>query len=486
MTQRAPKIDPRRQRFVADPHRPLYHYLPPANWMNDPNGAIFWKGRYHLFYQANPDNPFWGNIQWGHAVSGDLVHWEDLPMALVPDPDGPDRDGCFSGGAFVKDGVPTLIYHAYHKEGRGGNCIATSHDDLLTWQKDPDNPVIPSVGEEVEYRAYDPCGWREGDTFYALSGGTSKRGGDTAFLFRSKDLHDWEYLHEFYEPGWENDCAVPDFFPLGDRHMLLFASHKRGTQYYIGTYEDHTFRPETHGRMAYGGFVQANLCASITLSDDTGRRILFGWINEGRDEEAQKTAGWAGVMSLPRRLSLGSDLTLRIDPVTELEILRGEHRAFSDREVAADSRRMLDEAAGECIEIAAVFEPAASDDPGRGAQAYGLCVRTSPDAEEETVLRYDREQHTLTLDVSRASIGDDAVCKIPETGPLVLGEDEALQLRVFVDRSVVEVFANGRQCLTKRIYPSRSDSLGVGLVAQGGRARLRTLDVWQMKAIWPT
>ena len=120
-----------RQQMAGGPYRPLYHFLPPANWMNDPNGAIFWKGKYHLFYQYNPNGAFHGTIHWGHAVSKDLVHWTDLPIALAPTPDGPDRLGCYSGGAVVNDGVPTLIYFG----NPDGNCIATSTDDLLTWQK---------------------------------------------------------------------------------------------------------------------------------------------------------------------------------------------------------------------------------------------------------------------------------------------------------------------------------------------------------------
>ncbi len=447
--------------------------------MNDPNGALFWKGRYHLFYQHNPHAPKWDAPHWGHTVSDDLVHWQDLPIAISPDtPDGPDRDGCFSGGAFDNGGVPTLIYHGNVSTEGGGTCIATGDDEMIRWQKHPANPVIPTARSEDAFIVYDPCAWKEGDTVYALSGKFARRGGDTAFLFRSKDLARWEYMHEFYEPGEENDCAVPDFFPLGDRHMLLFASHARGPQYYIGDYTDHKFHPRIHGRMTYGGFTRANLCAAITLGDDRGRRILFGWINEGTTDEAQLAAGWAGIMSLPRRLSLFDDGTLRIEPVEELKMLRGEHRSFSEIAIEADGDVPLD-IIGDGLEIRVVFEPAPDGQ-------VGVRVRCSPDGREQTRIVFDRSRQSLTIDVSEASIDPGMIQREAETGPLALPANEPLELRVFLDRSVVEVFAHGRQCLTKRTYPARRDSLQVGIFARGRSAKASSVDVWNMSPIWPT
>lgn len=333
-------MDPRRKPLAADPHRPLYHYLPPANWMNDPNGAIFWKGQYHLFYQYNPNGPFHGTIHWGHAVSDDLVHWTDLPVALAPTPGGPDRDGCWSGGAVDNNGVPIFIY--YGKPD--GNCIAMSHDDLLTWEKYPGNPVIPHPQKgQAEWRPYDPCAWKEGDTWYSLSGGRLEGIGDTAFLFQSPDLIHWQYLHPFYigdqRVPRESDCAVPDFFPLGNKHMLLFASHQRGVQYYIGTYANQRFYPEHHGRMNFGefGIASGHLSAGITLLDDRGRRMFFGWVAEGRTEEAQRASGWAGILCLPRVLFLGEDGTLRIEPVPELQALRSNPRRLADLPLTPDT-----------------------------------------------------------------------------------------------------------------------------------------------------
>ena len=179
--------DPRqaRRRLACDPYRPRYHFLAPANFMGDPNGAIFWQGECHLFYQHNPYEAVDANMHWGHARSTDLVHWTDLPIALAPSPGGPDRNGCYSGHAVEGAGVPTLIYYG----DPDGNCLASSDDRLLRWEKQPANPVIPHPRDKAaEWRPWDPFAWREGDIWYSLSGGRLKGVGDTAFLFESADL----------------------------------------------------------------------------------------------------------------------------------------------------------------------------------------------------------------------------------------------------------------------------------------------------------
>ncbi len=158
--------DELRERLRRDPHRPRYHFLPPAHWMNDPNGLIQWRGKYHLFYQHHPYGPLWANMHWGHAVSSDLVHWEHLPIALAPTPGSPDQDGVYSGCAVDNDGVPTIIYSGV----RGKDqlvCLATADGDdenLVTWRKWPGNPVIPERPANLDILQYrDPSVWREAD-----------------------------------------------------------------------------------------------------------------------------------------------------------------------------------------------------------------------------------------------------------------------------------------------------------------------------------
>jgi beta-fructofuranosidase len=477
-----------RLKHASDPDRPLYHFLAPSNYMGDPNGTLYWKGRYHLFYQWNPYEPEDRHMHWGHAVSEDLLHWTDLPIALAPEPEGPDPGGCYSGGSLINmEGVPTLVYHGAHK----GTCIATSTDDFLVrWTKHPANPVIrtpqPGDPDYGKYALFDPTAWIEGDTYYALVGNKIPGvEGDATSLFKSPDLLHWEHIGPFYqsERRWtraDEDCAVPNFFPLGNKHMLLFASHKRGAQYYIGDYSDHRFYPELHGLMNYGDFTleSGTLVAPITFADEQGRRIFFAWITEGRHFDVARAKGWYGVMSLPRVVSLSERGTLRIEPAPELEGLRTNHRELSDRELAAEKDLPLEDISGECLELTAVLQVDSSVE-------CGVKVRCSPQGEEQTRVIFNPARKELTLDASKSSLSPEVVDAEPQTGPLELDDGEALELRIFVDRTVVEVFANEKQCLTKRIYPSRSDSQGVTLFAHGGSARLVSLDAWTMKPVWP-
>jgi beta-fructofuranosidase len=206
------------------------------------------------------------------------------------------------------------------------------------------------------------------------------------------------------------------------------------------------------------------------MLDEKGRRILWGWIREGRSEAAQRAAGWAGVMSLPRVVSLAPDGRLRITPAPELETLRGKHHHF-DGEHAHGAFPIR----GDCLEIQAEFELGTAD-------LAGLTVRSSPSGEEHTSITYNRTKAQLLVEREHSSLSPDAD-RGPQGGSFTLAESETLKLRIFLDASVIEIFANDRACLTSRIYPSRPDCLGVGTLAKEGTARLKALDVWEMRPI---
>jgi beta-fructofuranosidase len=462
--------------------------------MNDPNGLIQWQDTYHMFYQYNPHGAFHGTIHWGHAESKDLVHWEHRPVALAPTPGGPDADGCWSGCTINNNGTPTFVYSGFQKNlAYQVPCLATGSADLLEWEKHPQNPVISTPPADLDIRIFrDHCVWRENGIWYQLISGDIHAVGGAVFLYQSTDLIHWDYLHPLLvgdrdqmEPFWTGTTwECPDLFPLGDKHVLVLSLRDMDsdvglyTAYFMGTYADHKFTPETLKLFDYG-----DVCfyAPQTFLDKQSRRVMFGWIAEGRSNTAQLEAGWSGVMSLPRVLTPRDDGKVGVAPAAELEILRGDHHQLAQVPLTPASTRLPDEIQGDCLEIIAEFEV----DPTSPAQAFGLKVRCSPDEEEYTLIVYDhdtkrleiiREKSTLTAEIDNEAQG----------GPFELDSGTTLRLHIFLDRSVVEIFANGWSCLTSRIYPTRPDSLAIKPYVKGGHVLLKSLEVWQMNPIWPT
>jgi len=452
-----------------DLQRPIYHFLPPANWMNDPNGIIQWQGKYHLFYQHNPNGAFWGTMHWGHAVSSDLVHWEHLPIALAPTPDGPDAMGCFSGCAVNHDGVPTLIYTGVlgKRYEIQSQCLATSTDGLLTWQKHAE-PIIPGPPNGMNTPGFrDPYVWREADGWYAIVGSGIPNSGGTVFLYRSTDLLQWEYLNPLLVGDPQKDGTMwecPNFFALGDKHVLIMSPLPlREVHYMIGSYANHQFTPEIVGKLDTRGI----LYAPLTMLDEQGRRLMWGWFTEERSVDAQIAAGWSGAQSVPRILSLLPDGHLGIEPVPEIQALRGKHHHFDDPGAGT-----LDSVRGSALEIIAEFEP--------NADKCGLIVRRSPNGEEQTPIYYDPQRRQVVVERHQSSL--DTPLERLEV-PFDLPQGENLKLHIFLDHSVIEIFVNGRASIASRFYPTRADSLGISVIADG-TARLQTLDVWEMASIW--
>jgi beta-fructofuranosidase len=468
-----------------DAHRPIYHFMPPANWMNDPNGFIQWGTIYHLFYQHNPNEPVHANIHWGHAASEDLVHWRHLPIALAPTPGGPDAEGCWSGCAVNDNGTPTIIYSGASPRGQRA-CVATSSDGLVTWKKYAENPVIPEPPAGLDLVAYrDHSVWREDDAWYQVIGAGLTSVGGAALLYRSHDLRCWQYLHplctadRYRSSGlWTGSMwECPDFFGLQDRHVLLASIWEAERLHYsavlVGEYRDHYFTPDVAHKLDYG---DSYFYAPQSLADNRGRRVVIGWVREGRPVSAQRAAGWSGSMSLPRELTLRPDGLLGVRPVDELKSLRYDHRALGAFAIVAGEVLPLDTISGDRLELQVDMVP------GRGGSC-GLLVRRSPDAEEETRIVYDAREGTLVVDRARSTL-DQVVERTQHTAPLELANDELLQLRVFLDGSVLEVFANDRLSITTRIYPTRTDSLGIAVFAERQDSRLVRFDAWQMRSSW--
>ncbi len=453
-----------REAILSDPARPGYHFVIPEGlgMPFDPNGAIFWKGRYHLFYIFQDTRSGTNDHHWGHVSSTDLFHWRHHPTGLV--------GGMFSGNCFInKDGRPTVCYH---QVGQGNAMAVAVDDDLNEWKKLDSNPITPTTKEGDEhhgkYDSWDPFGWLEGDTYYAIFGG--KHPG----IAKSGSLEgEWNYVGDLFAHAVEGvsideDVSCADFFKLGNRDMLLCISHRLGCRYYLGEWKNEQFYPEFHEQMSWA---DNSFFAPESLEDDKGRRIMWAWIFDTPAFGVRRDYGWSGTMSLPRVLSLGDDGQLRIDVPEEIERLRHDAVRKENLTVSSDTDLAVDGVGGNSFELAIDMESA-------NASQFGVKVYCSPDREEETLIYYDAAEKMLKVDTRKS--GPEGTPKGIEAGPFELNGGERLKLRVFVDKSVVEVFANSRQAVMRRVYPSRTDSVGVRLFSNGGNAGVHSLEAWNI------
>jgi sucrose-6-phosphate hydrolase SacC (GH32 family) len=449
-----------REKLLNDPFRPAYHFVTPEGRCMpfDPNGAIFWKGRYHLFYifqDARGHN-------WGHVSSTDLFHWRHHPTGLI--------SGMFSGNCFLnKEGRPTMCYH---QVGQGNAMAVALDDELNDWKKLPSNPITPKTKpgdlHHGKYQSWDPYGWLEGNTYYAIFGGN--RPG----LVKSGSLAGpWTYVGDLLAhsvPGVSigEDVSCADFFKIGNQHMLLCISHRLGCRYYLGDWKDEKFYPKFHEKMSW---VDNSYFAPESLLDDKGRRIMWAWIFDSPAFATRMDHGWSGTMSLPRVLTLGEDGRLLINPPEEIDGLRDQGKKKAPFNVSADSEMIVEGMGGNCLELNLEIIP-------KDSKQFGIKVCRSPKGEEQTLVFYDALEKKLKIDTNKSSLVEGP--KSIEAGPLDLKVGEPLKLRVFVDKSVVEVFANGRQAVMRRIYPSRRDSVGVAVFSCGGPATVAKCEAWDM------
>ncbi len=490
-----------RKRLSSDPYRPIYHFISPESTLNDPNGLCYWQGNWHMFYQGYP--PEDNRQHWGHAVSKDLIHWKDLPYAIYPSPER----AVFSGATLVEDNRVIAMYHGTTV----GNMVAVSDDPLLlNWEKLTGNAVISSeskTGFPLPYRVFDPCIWKKDDVYYSLSGGRTPTGPAEKqvranFLFRSKDLVNWEYLHEFTEGDRftlvGDDGACPYFWPIGNRYILPFFSHMSGGQYLLGDYdtERDKFIVTNHGKFNFGAWGPSGVHAPSATPDGKGGVVIIFNMNPGKP-----TGEWDQIMTLPRLLTLAGKEELKIEPAGDIESLRYNRQEVKNMKLPANKEVVLNNIKGNAMELNLEVDPAT-------APMIELNVLRSPGREEFTRIAFFRgrgfnavrqglidpppagvspwnlNSSLISIESSYASLHPDVNPRAPETAPILIDQNEPLRLRVFIDKSVVEVFVNGKQALAVRVYPSRNDSVGVSLKAQGKDSELKLLEAWQMKSIY--
>ncbi|NP_001284386.1 acid beta-fructofuranosidase-like [Cucumis melo] len=491
--------------------RTAFHFQPEENWMNDPNGPLYYNGWYHFFYQYNPRAAVWGNIVWGHAVSTDLIHWFHLPLALVPD-QWYDINGVWTGSATIlPDGQIMMFYTGSTKEHVQVQNLAypanLSDPLLINWVKFSGNPVlVPPPG--IDFRDFrDPTtAWSTSEGKWRIAIGSKVNRTGISLVYDTEDFKHFQLLDNLL-------CAVAgtgmweclDFFPVSKagnvgldtsvngpdvKHVVKTSLDDDRHDYYsLGTYDEKTatWVPDDPKidvgiglRYDYGIFY-----ASKSFFDHKkGRRVLWGWIGESDSEFADVQKGWASVQGIPRTILFDNKTGTHLLqwPVEEIESLRQRSHAFNNLVIQPGSVVPLEIGSSSQLDIFAEFEldkeaaaKAIETDvefscqtrggaANRGALGpFGLLVLADESLSEHTpVYFYVAKGQNGTLktffctDESRSSEANDVFKPIYGSYVPVL-EDEKFSLRILVDHSVVESFAQGgRTCITSRVYPTKA------------------------------
>lgn len=486
-------------------YRPAFHFTPPRNWMNDPNGLVYYGGEYHLFYQHNPFSNDWGHMSWGHAVSKDLVRWTDLPIALresVPEADS-SQTMIFSGSAVVDTanrqglcppGTPDCLVAFYTSHVHRNlkpvvqhQSMAFSADKGRTWTPYDKNPIIDL--KTTEFR--DPkVFWYAPDKKWVMV--VIKPDEHTVLLYDSKDLRQWQRLSDFGGVGdqrkyWEcpDLVEVPVAGQPGKTKWVMLVSSNQsqpdytGMQYFVGTFDGRKFTPDEavpttryvdYGKDFYAGVTYNNL-------PDAGKGpVLVGWMTNLSYAGQIPTAPYRGTMSMPRRLTVANTPTgwqLRQTPVEAVSSLR--EKGFEQSNIAlTDKPFAVPQLATDSYELDVTIEP---------GQAKEVGVRLLKTDANETVVRFLPGASRLELDRTRS--GQTAFSKrFPSVEsaslPMIGG---TIRLRIVVDKSTVEVFANeGDVTMSELVFPN-APSGRIELFATGGHATVKSVTVWPMKAV---
>lgn len=484
-----------RGKKYSEPLRPQFHFSPPQNFMNDPNGLVFYNDEYHLFYQYNPFGNVWGHMSWGHAVSKDLIHWQNLPVALKEEnglmmfsgcavADINNTSGFFKG---IKNGGLVAIYTA-HTDTNQSQHIAYSKNNGRSWIKYEKNPVLDL--HKKDFR--DPkVFWHEQTHRWIMVAALPQE--RKVNFYSSANLKEWSYLSSFGPAGapdgiWE----CPDLIELPiensrqKKWVLLISLNPggyaggSGIQYFIGDFDGTAFRndnPNDHTMwMDYG----KDFYAASTWDHLPGKDIIgIGWISNWQYANTVPTTTWRNAQSIPRVLTLrkiGKSLHLAQNPVASLMQLREQGLTLQSIPLLPNKFYSHPKLRGSCFEMIATIQLKKSD---------GLEIHLRKGNNEETIVGYDRLREELFLD--RRHSGQVAFSKdFPGrfAVPLVVKKGGILKLHLLVDQSSVEVFINdGEKTLTNIIFPNES-SEGIEMKAVGDVCQIYSLAFYPLKSIW--
>lgn len=421
-----------------------YHINPSKGLLNDPNGLIYYKGEYHVFFQWNPNECSHGSKHWAHRKSKDLIEWEELPTALKPG-DWYDMDGCYSGSAVEKDGILYLIYTGNVKKGQrrySYQCLAKSLDGVSFEKLGPiiDDGDIP-VGYTRHYR--DPKVYFADGKYYMYIGAQKDTLKGTIVKYESLDLINWKFLGEILEGEFGYMCECPDVFNLEGEEVLIFSP--QGIEP-LGDLYNNLYQS---GYILKGGeFIELDrgfdFYAPQTFLDEYGQRVLIAWMGMVEDKivPSIEKENWVYSLTLPRILEIKNNKIYQ-RPHDKLKKLRKKRLNFKNLEVKGKLDLSKLGAEGESYELLIFFEEKVSD--------FRLDFRKAK--RERTSIEFSSEEKKIILDRNHSGESYDGVrkCRI----------EKLEKLQLFVDRSSVEVFVNGgEEVFSAAVFPGK-DSLGI-------------------------
>ncbi|MFP4055585.1 MAG: GH32 C-terminal domain-containing protein [Candidatus Brocadiia bacterium] len=442
---------PGAETLYREKYRPQFHFTSRRGWNNDPNGLVWYDGEYHLFYQHNPYGRRWGNMHWGHAVSRDLVHWTELPVAIYPHRYG---DWVFSGSAVVDErdtggwqaGEEKVIVAAYTSTGRG-EAMAYSNDRGRTFTDYEGNPVVEHRGRDPKVIWYPPGG------HWAMAVYDQRGGSKGIAFYTSPDLKAWTFRSRI-----DGYFECPEIFQLpvdGDAEKARWVVYAADGAYAVGSFDGKTFSPDHEGKHRFNRgncFYASQTFNHIPPSD--GRRIQIAW---GRGS-GHPSMPFNQMMNFPVELSLRTTeagVRMFAEPVQEIELLHKKKHAWTDLALG-EGPNPLAGIEGDLFHIVAELEPGDADE-------VALVVRSVP-------VVYAAKPRRLSCKGCRATLQP---------------RDGAIRLEVLVDRTSIEIFGNrGRVYMPVRVIPP-DDARGLALAAKGGRARATSLTVYELRSAWP-
>ena len=473
----APDMTTPASRFANDFHRPKYHAIENNGWANESHGLIRYNGTYHMFYQKNGNGPFFSQQNWGHLTSNDLVTWQEKQPALYPQP-GWESVGAWSGHCITDNSeVPTIFYTGVNGAFAGIGS-AQSTGNLLTWNRNAGNPLLPAAPVTPANRDFrDPYLFKEGATWYMIIGsGLITPSVGTMFLYKSTDLISWQYVRPLFTDFsgtnsvgqfWE----MPVFWKFGTKYMLLVNKTPQGAIparafYWVGNFASDTFTV-TNNVIKNLDIINSLLSPTVNL-DDQNRATAIGIIPDLLPPSEQYDNGWANVFSLPRVWQMQND-SLFQSPHPNLDAARGALQTFNNITIQPTGANYFN-LQGFRAEITATINSGSSS-------RAGFILERKLDNSEYTRIYYDYVGQSFVVDRNKSSTNPNTPRDI-QTEFFPLPSGQPVEWHIYIDGSVIEVFINNKWAFATRVYPVDAASKIIDLFSEGGNATASTVQIW--------